>query len=405
MPKTYVDENVYTAAKKRMRDIFNTFPKLYLAFSGGKDSTVMLHLALEIAESENRLPLDVLFVDLEGQYDITIKHIEEVALNSKKINLHWICLPLNLRNSVSVFQPHWRCWDPEQSEMWVRPMPQHAQVVSDIKYYPFFRFGMEFEDFVYEWGKWFADGELCTCLLGIRSDESLNRFFSVTTNGWLGKNWMSRASEKLVFCYPIYDWRTEDIWRYVGKQKLTYNKLYDYFYLCGISIHKMRICQPYGDDQRQSLVYYHMIEPGTWNKILARVHGVNFGAVYSKTAVLGRIKVVLPEGLTWKKYTHILLRSMPEITSNHYEEKIETFLRWWENKGFPLELVPDQANLKLENAGKLPSWRRICKCIIKNDWWCRSLGFSQTKKTYETLYAKKKPNEPKYKTGHPGHSS
>ena len=42
MPKTYVDENVYTAAKKHMRDIFNTFPKLYLAFSGGKDSTVML---------------------------------------------------------------------------------------------------------------------------------------------------------------------------------------------------------------------------------------------------------------------------------------------------------------------------------------------------------------------------
>ena len=197
----------------------------------------------------------------------------------------------------------------------------------------------------------------------------------------------------------------EDVWRYVGKKKLAYNKLYDYFYLCGISIHKMRICQPYGDDQRQSLAYYRMIEPGTWNKILARVNGVNFGAVYSKTAVLGRIKVILPEGLTWKKYTHILLQSMPEITRNHYEEKIETFLQGWENNGFPLELVPDQANLKLENAGKIPSWRRICKCIIKNDWWCRSLGFSQTKTTYETLYAKKEHNEPKHKTGYPGNFS
>lgn len=386
MPKKYLNENVHRATKKRMKNIFNTFPKVYIAFSGGKDSTVMLHMALEVARLKKRLPLDVLFVDLEGQYSSTIQHIEDVVLNSEEINLHWVCLPLNLRNSVSVFQPHWRCWDPEQSDKWIRPMPDYPQVISSINHYPFFKYGMEFEDFVYQWGKWFSDGKSCTCLLGIRSDESLNRFFSVTTNGWSGNNWMSKATENLVFSYPIYDWRTEDIWRYVGKQKIKYNKLYDYFYLCGISIHKMRICQPYGDDQRQSLAYYHKIEPDTWNKVLGRVHGANFGALYSKTAVLGRIKVVLPEGLTWKEYAHILLESMPEITRNHYVAKIKTFLKWWENKGFTLDLIPDEGNLKLENSGKIPSWRRICKCIIKNDWWCRSLGFSQTKKTYETLY-------------------
>ena len=389
MPKNYLDENVYTAAKKRMQDIFKTFPKTYIAFSGGKDSTVMLHLALEEAKSQNCLPLNVLFVDLEGQYNTTIQHIENVTLNSEDIDLHWVCLPLNLRNSVSVFQPHWRCWDPELSSLWIRPMPTHPQVISNTEQYPFFKYGMEFEDFVYQWGKWFANGEKCTCLLGIRSDESLNRFFSVTTNGWNGKNWMSKASENLVFSYPIYDWRTEDIWRYVGKQNIQYNKLYDYFYLCGISIHKMRICQPYGDDQRQSLTYYKQIEPDTWNKVLKRVHGVNFGALYSNTAVLGRIKVELPEGLTWKEYTYTLLKSMPEITRHHYTNKIKTFLEWWENNGFTLELIPDEGNLKLENRGKMPSWRRICKCIIKNDWWCRGLGFGQTKRTYKTLYAKK----------------
>ncbi len=393
MPKNYQKDNVYVAAKKRIQDIFNTFPRVYIAFSGGKDSTVMLHMALEVAKSENRLPLDVLFVDLEGQYNITIRHIEEVALNSEEINLHWVCLPLNLRNSVSVFQPHWRCWDPEQSSVWIRPMPQYPQVVSNPEQYPFFKYGMEFEDFVYQWGNWFSNGQRCTCLLGIRSDESLNRFFSVTKHGWRGKNWLSKASNNLVFSYPIYDWRTEDIWRYVGKQKIQYNKLYDDYYLCGISIHKMRICQPYGDDQRQSLTYYRHIEPETWNKVVARVQGVNFGALYSKTVVLGRIKVMLPEGLTWEKYTYILLQSMPEITRKHYTNKIKTFLKWWQNNGFALELVPDEGNLKLENRGKIPSWRRICKCIIKNDWWCRSLGFCQTKKTYQTLYAKKQPNE------------
>lgn len=386
MPKQYLDVDVYRAAKSRLGDVFRLFPKVYLAFSGGKDSTVLLHMALEIAESRNRLPLDVLFIDLEGQYDATIKHIEEIALDNDKINLHWVCLPLNLRNAVSVFQPHWRCWDPNLSNQWIRKMPEHPQIISDPDHYPFFRYGMEFEDFAYQWGEWFSAGKLTTGMLGIRADESLNRFITVTSRQWSGRNWMSKASRKLVFSYPIYDWRTEDIWRYMGKSKLPYNKLYDYFFLCGISIHKMRICQPYGDDQRQSLKYFHEIEPETWNRVVARVNGVNFGSIYSETAVLGRRKVILPKGLTWKNYVHVLLRSMPEITRRQYERKIKTFLTWWSHRGYPLDLIPDQGDLKLENSGKQPSWRRICKCIIKNDWWCRSLGFSQTKKTYEKVY-------------------
>ncbi len=389
MPKQYLEEEVLTSTRKRIKKTFEIFPKTYVAFSGGKDSTVMLHLALEEARKQNKLPLNVLFIDLEGQYKKTIQHIEEVTLDSDEIKLHWICLPLNLRNSVSVFQPHWRCWDPEQSNLWIRSMPKNINVISNIEQYPFFRFGMEFEEFVYKWGNWFAGKELCTCLLGIRADESLNRFFSVTRNGWKGINWMSKASNKLIFTYPIYDWRTEDIWRYVGKRKIPYNKLYDYFYLIGMSIHQMRVCQPYGDDQRQGLQYFHSIEPETWDRLIKRVSGVNFGSIYSSTALLGRRKVILPEGITWKKYTGILLNSMPEITRKHYSKKIIKFLEWWDQNGYPLELVPDEANLKLENTGKIPSWRRICKCIIKNDWWCRSLGFCQTKNTYKNLYQKK----------------
>ncbi len=389
MPKRYLNTNVYTATKKRMRLLFDTFDRLYLAFSGGKDSTVMLHIALEVAKEKKRLPLDVLFIDLEGQYTLTIKHIEQTALHNKNINLHWVCLPLNLRNSVSVFQPHWRCWDSDEKASWIRPMPKNDCVISSYDYYPFFRYGMEFEDFVFQWGNWFSNGELTSCLLGIRADESLNRFISVSSKPWQSYNWMSRASEKLIYSYPIYDWRTEDIWRYIGKKQVNYNKLYDKLFLCGLTIHQSRICQPYGDDQRQSLEYFHMIEPDLWNRVFSRVSGVNFGAIYSKTAVLGRRKVILPNGLSWKQYVTILLESMPDITRSHYEKKIKTFINWWKNHGFPPELIPDEGNLKLENAGKQPSWRRIAKCLIKNDWWCRSIGFCQTKKTYNELYNNK----------------
>ncbi len=389
MPKYYLDVDVNTVATQRIEQLFDIFPKTYLAFSGGKDSTVMLHIALDIARQKGCLPLDVLFIDLEGQYSLTIDHINEMTLNNDDINLHWVCLPLNLRNSISVFQPHWRCWDPEEKDKWIRPMPDNDSVISDYNYYPFYKYGMEFEEFVFEWGNWFSNGQLCSCLLGIRADESLNRFISVSTKPWNDLNWMSRASKNLVYSYPIYDWRTEDIWRYVGKNKVSYNKLYDKFYLCGLTIHQARICQPYGDDQRQSLEYFHIIEPELWDRVILRVSGVNFGSIYSKTAILGRRKVVLPNGLTWKQYVNLLLESMPVITRSHYEKKIRTFVSWWNNHGFPFDLIPDESNLKLENAGKVPSWRRIAKCIVKNDWWCRSIGFCQTKKTYDELYSKR----------------
>jgi len=354
MPKHYINQNIYYSAKERIKEIFQVFPKVYLAFSGGKDSTVMLHLALDVAKSMDRLPLDVLFVDLEGQYKMTIDHIKETIINNPDFNVHWVCLPLNLRNSVSTHQPHWRCWDDSEKPNWIRPLPQYKGVISDLDYYPFYKYGMEFEDFVYKWGKWFAQDSDCTCLLGIRADESLNRFVSVTSNGWKGKNWMSRATDNLVFSYPIYDWKTEDIWKYVGKERVPYNKLYDYFHLCGISIHQMRICQPYGDDQRQSLEYFQKIEPDTWNNLLKRVKGAHFGAIYSKTAVLGRRKIIKPEGITWKKYAKILLMTLPEITRTHYVKKIKTFFMWWNDNGFPMELIPDEGNLKLENSGKQP---------------------------------------------------
>ncbi|MGL5736678.1 MAG: DUF3440 domain-containing protein, partial [Beijerinckiaceae bacterium] len=26
-----------------------------------------------------------------------------------------------------------------------------------------------------------------------------------------------------------------------------------------------------------------------------------------------------------------------------------------------------------------PSWRRMCRCLLRNDWWCKGLGMGQPK--------------------------
>ena len=48
----------------------------------------------------------------------------------------------------------------------------------------------------------------------------------------------------------------------------------------GVALGNMRICQPYGDDQRRGLWLFHLIEPETWARVVARVNGANSGALY-----------------------------------------------------------------------------------------------------------------------------
>lgn len=59
----YYEEDVFSAAKRRIEWIFDNFPHIVIGFSGGKDSTVVLQLALMVAEQKNRLPLEVFFID------------------------------------------------------------------------------------------------------------------------------------------------------------------------------------------------------------------------------------------------------------------------------------------------------------------------------------------------------
>lgn len=384
--KKYIEKNVYEAALERIEFIFKHFPKVYFSVSFGKDSSVMLHLAIEVAKKLGKLPVNVLFIDLEAQYRLTIQHAYEM-MSRPEVNGYWICLPLNLRNSVSVYQSNWVCWDPKEKEKWVRDYPDHPAVIKDLDYFPFFRFGMEFEEFVVEFAKWFSQGELTACGVAIRADESLNRFRTLKNtrkDRFMDKFWTTRIVDNVYNFYPMYDWRTEDVWTAVGKNNWSYNKIYDLMYMQGKSIHEQRICQPYGDDQRKGLNLFRQLEPETWGKVVNRVSGANFGNIYCGSYLLGHRKIVLPEGHTWRSYTEFLLETIPKYEAEWYKMKFERFFEWWRKHGYPNapDDFPDAADPKLEAQRKVPSWRRLAKCILKNDKLCKSLSFSQTKYQY-----------------------
>lgn len=379
--------NVLDAANLRIKQTFDSFDKVYLSFSAGKDSTIMLHLTADYARKHNRR-FGVLLVDLEGQYKCTIEHgLRCVEMYKDVIDLHWVCLPIALRNAVSVYEPKWTPWDELRQEDWIRQPPDFA--ITSHDHFEFFEKDMEFEELVPLFGEWYAKGEKCACMVGIRADESLNRFRTIASttktrlNDW---QWTTLVTDNVYNIYPIYDWKTEDVWRYHAQNTdKPYNKLYDLMHQAGVSLGHQRICQPYGDDQRRGLYLFHLIEPETWAKVVARVNGANSGALYIQENgnINGYNKITKPDNHTWKSFAEMLLHSMPKKTQEHYENKITLFCRWWEGKGYP-NGIPDEADLALEMKRDVPSWRRVCKSLLRNDYWCKGLGFTQHKsKAYQ----------------------
>lgn len=376
--KKYKEQNVLDAARERIAYAFDVFERIYVSFSGGKDSSVMLHLVMQEAIKRDRI-VGVLIVDLEAQYSATIEHIHEmIAMYKSHMDLHWVCVPLKLRNAVTNYEPQWMAWQPEKKDIWVRDIPKEA-TTSYEWYVP----GMEFEEFIVVWGEWYAQNKPTGGFIGIRADESLNRFRTIAVwdkkmHG--GKRYTTNISGELYNVYPIYDWRTEDIWRFHAKYPdLPHNRIYDLMHKAGVPISQQRLCQPYGDDQRKGLWLYHILEPQTWFKLIARVNGANTGALYVQENgnVMGYNKINKPDGHTWKSFTNLLLQSLPKPTRDHYIKRFRSFIKGWQGRGYAE--IPDEAPKTLEDKHWAPSWRRMCKVLLRNDWWCKGLGLTQPK--------------------------
>lgn len=407
MSKVYTNKNVYEAIMERYEIMFSEFDNYYFSVSGGKDSSIMLQLAASKARELGK-KISVLYIDLEAQYTATIEHTYELIDDISDVleRWYWIAMPLSLRNAVSIIQPKWICWDKKDKAKWVRDMPNNPYVIHEDNYpveWDWFQRGMEFEDFILYFAKWFNQqhGGMSAAGIGIRSNESLNRFRTIVSHSKIRYHdygWTTRVKLKgdlldIYNFFPIYDWTTEDDWTAVAKFDLKFNQIYELMYKNGLSIHEQRLCQPYGDDQRNGLDQFRYLEPETWEKVLNRVHGVNFGNIYCRTSLLGNINSEKPDGMSWEQYAVFLLESLglyaPELR-DHYYKKIKTFFKWYEKDGVQVGDIRDEEDKKLESAKKIASWRRIARAIEKNDFWMKRLSFAQTKNDVERLFELKK---------------
>lgn len=170
-------------------------------------------------------------------------------------------------------------------------------------------------------------------------------------------------------------------------------------YKAGVKLGDQRLCQPYGDDQKKGLWLYHILEPDTWYKLVERVNGVNSGALYIRENgnMTGYNNITKPPQHTWRSFTNLLLKSLPPQVRNHYVKRFKKFMAGWQDRGYTT--IPDEAPKELENKQWAPSWRRMSRVILRNDYWCKGLGQTQPKseayKKYKELVKSKKENDPR----------
>lgn len=106
-------------------------------------------------------------------------------------------------------------------------------------------------------------------LTGVRADESLNRFIGLASQRKLryadDNPWTTTSSEGFYYTMcPLYDWKARDMWIYHARTGNIYNPLYDLKYRVGVPLRNMRVCEPFGPEQRRVLWLYYVL---SWHRV------------------------------------------------------------------------------------------------------------------------------------------
>ena len=437
MRREYLDENVYEALQERLKLIFEEFENVYVSFSGGKDSGLLLNLVLDFRKKyyPDR-KIGVFHQDFEAQYTVTTQYIKRTFEKIKeKAEMYWVCLPMATRTALSNYEMYWYPWDDTKKEIWVRDMPKGEYVINlennpiDTYYYR-----MNQEELARQFGRWYRrshGNKKTVCLLGMRAEESLQRYsgFLNKKYGYKGQCWITKQFKDVWCASPLYDWSTNDIWHANFLFQYDYNRLYDLYYMAGLKVSQMRVASPFNDYAKDALNLYRVIDPQIWTKLVGRVQGANFASIYGKSKAMGYRNITLPEGHTWKSYTMFLLDTLPVKLRNNYAKKFNTSIKFWHETGGGLDeetiqeleshgyhikrngvsnytlskkqrvvfvgKIPDHTD-DIKSTKDIPSWKRMCYCILKNDHMCRFMGFGmgrQQKKRIEAIKQKYKSLE------------
>ncbi len=322
----YRNQNVLEAAQERIRFIFDCFENIHVSISGGKDSSVLAHLALMEAQRRNRR-IGIFFLDEEVVYQSTIDQVEYIIEDMAPGHVIplWLQLEFNLTNATSLTETQFIPWEAGKHDLWMRPKKSYA-----IKFPMWDRATQTVADKNKGFGFYdvFANFERCytdtAFLVGLRGTESPNRWRTVSkhpaTIGGRQIYWATTKGQNFSL-YPLYDWNYHDIWRYIFDNGLRYHRIYDYQFKKGYPLNEMRISSLIHERAFKALVDLPEFEPRTYNRLIKRAKGIILAQETAKNAKLFRARK-LPKGFTsWRVYRDFLLQTHPEPTQRAIFER------------------------------------------------------------------------------------
>jgi len=263
--------SVIEAARKRIINAFSNKRKVYISFSGGKDSLCLLNLVLTLAGQGkiNAAQMIVEFIDEEAIFDCIERTVQvwrkKVLLAGGQFN--WFCLEVkhfccfnHLEEEESFI-----CWDSTKKEVWVRTPPCFA-----IRDHPCLKKRENtYQEFLMKHN---ADG---ICLTGVRMAESIQRL-KYMTSSFSSKRGLARGN----LVWPLYDWKDTDVWRYLYEEQIDIPDIYLFLYQTGSRLNELRVSQFFSVDTAKSLVKMNEYYPNLMDRIIRREPNAYLAALY-----------------------------------------------------------------------------------------------------------------------------
>ena len=354
--KVYTKKNVYDVSKDRIRWIFKEFKgHVLVSNSGGKDSTTILEIALEVVrelQEEGLLPSDyrlkTFWLDQEAEWTHTVEYMERL-MNRPELEVYWLQLPFDLGTNTSLDgQTKLRCYDPLYEGEYIQPISymaydrlainedgtvmsidelnEHREIVDGKWVYhsevesveynmkSFFKIFAHIES-------WIGGGESYGVISGIKASESPKRMLSLTYQwGWRGITWCSRSGirgESVRF-NPIYDWSRTDNFTYFGKSKCDYNRMYDEYLRYGRAPGSMRVSSLIHETSvAHNVPIAQEIDPDVYNRMANRLPGIS---TYSQIGKKAQEVILPPNFMDYEEFGRYLIDKLiaPELQKHFY---------------------------------------------------------------------------------------